>query len=84
MPRELRKDIRRMVRQGARMVSSDSSALGPCLIVDISVAGARLEVKTSDALPYRFILLLSHNGRLQRRCSVAWRSGTAVGVRFIH
>ena len=83
MRAELRKNIRRMVRQCARMVRPDGSALGRCLIVDISATGARLEVATHEALPDQFVLLLSYNGRLYRQCSVAWRSGNAVGVKFI-
>jgi len=80
---EHRKDTRRIVRQAARMVCSDGSGLGTCLMIDVSRTGARLRVDASDAVPDEFILLLSHDGKLHRQCAVAWRSLTAVGVRFL-
>jgi hypothetical protein len=80
---EYRKSARRYVRTGARMAGADGSALGRCLILDLSGTGARLETNASKALPDEFILLLSHDGRLHRKCAVAWRSETAIGVRFL-
>jgi len=80
---EYRKSPRRSVRNGARMAGPDGSALGKCLILDLSGTGARLETNAPKALPAEFILLLSHDGRLHRKCSVAWRSETAIGVRFL-
>jgi hypothetical protein len=53
------------------------------MMVDISGTGARLKINASQALPDEFILLLSHDGRLHRRCTVAWRSAMTVGVRFL-
>jgi hypothetical protein len=83
MSPEHRKSTRRFVRNGARIVGTDGSALGSCVMIDISGTGARLKTDTSKALPNEFILLLSHDGRLHRRCTVAWRSATDVGVRFL-
>jgi len=83
MRSEHRKNIRRMVRQGARMVQADGSALGNCLMADVSATGARLEVEASEALPDQFILLLSRDGKVRRQCSVAWRSNNSVGIRFV-
>ena len=80
---EYRKSTRRFVRHGARIVAADGSALGPCVMIDISGTGARLKTDASEVLPDEFILLLSHDGRLHRRCAVAWRTETAVGVRFL-
>jgi len=80
---EHRRNTRRQVRQGARMVRADGAALGTCLMIDISGTGARLKVNASDALPDQFLLLLSHDGKLRRQCSVAWRSDTSVGVHFL-
>jgi len=83
MRQELRSSTRRFVRQGAKIVAADGSALGTCQMLDVSGTGARLKTDAPGALPDEFILLLSHDGRLRRRCSVAWRSETAIGVRFI-
>jgi hypothetical protein len=35
-----------------------------------------------NALPERFILLLSRNGPTRRRCRVVWRNGVNLGVEF--
>ena len=83
MHSESAQDVRRTVRIGTRIVRADGSSLGTCLMVDISGAGARLKLETSDPLPDQFILLLSHSGQLCRHCSVEWQSGTEVEVRFV-
>jgi PilZ domain len=80
---EQRENIRRSVRQGARIVAVDGSALGACTMVDVSATGARLVLETSDLLPDRLFLLLSHNGNLRRLCSVVWQTGATAGVQFM-
>lgn len=52
-------------------------------MTDVSAGGARLELPKGIQLPDFFALVLSHDGRLRRQCSVAWRSPTSVGVEFI-
>jgi PilZ domain-containing protein len=80
---DFRKNSRHFVRQGARLVLPDGSDVVMCLIIDISAAGARLQVKNPDALPDYFTLLLSHGGQLRRHCSIIWRSESAIGVEFV-
>ena len=80
---EARKSARHYVRQGARLISADGAMLGVCVMRDVSATGACLGSKTPDALPDNFILLLSHDGRLRRQCSVVWRSKDSLGVEFI-
>jgi hypothetical protein len=80
---EQRENIRRSVRQGARIVAVDGSALGACMMVDVSATGARLVLETSDLLPDRLFLLLSHNGNLRRLCSVVWQTGATAGIQFM-
>jgi PilZ domain len=83
MGSEHRKSRRRYVYHGARIVGIDGSAVGVCRILDLSASGARLQIKTTDTVPDHFILLLSRDGRVHRKCSVVWRNETAVGVEFI-
>jgi PilZ domain len=52
-------------------------------MADLSATGACLHVDEPAALPDEFVLLLSHTGRLRRKCAVAWRADSAVGVKFI-
>lgn len=80
---EYRKNRRRFILHGARIVLADGSVLEDCRIIDISGTGARLEVKNLDAVPDQFVLLLSYDGHLRRQCSVVWRSETTIGIEFI-
>jgi hypothetical protein len=81
--REFRTSKRHSVLTGARIALADGSILGGCRMFDLSSGGARLEVKKEDVVPDQFILLLSHDGRLFRQCSVVWRQETTIGVEFI-
>ena len=80
---EHRNSRRCHVLHGARIAFADGSTVQGCRMLDISGTGARLEVKKAEALPDQFILLLSRDGRLQRQCSVVWRSATTLGVEFV-
>jgi hypothetical protein len=79
---EYRNDKRRFILHGARIVLADGSVLEDCRIIDISSTGARLEVKDPNVVPDQFILLLSYDGHLRRRCSVVWRLEMAIGIEF--
>lgn len=53
----------------------------PCVVLDISESGARLDVDASATVPQHFKLLIDVDGS-ERRCEVVWRKENAVGVRF--
>lgn len=76
-----RKSVRRPVHYGA-WLALDSDTLHDCSLSDISDTGARLDIKKSDTVPDRFVLLLSGNGAAQRKCRVIWRTDRQVGVKF--
>lgn len=80
---ELRKTPRRFVQQPAMMVNDDGSILGACTMLNVSATGALLKPKAPTPVPNEFILVLSRNGGLRRRCMVAWRSESAIGIRFL-
>jgi hypothetical protein len=70
--------------QGARCSTT-------CSVLDISVAGARLELDLEDwvnpissagALPIRFKLIVAALG-FEADCHVAWRGKALLGVRFV-
>jgi hypothetical protein len=82
MYNERRRARRYSVSNGARIVRPDGSVVDICRMLDVSATGARLEVNIDDRLPSDFVLLLSHDGRLRRSCSLVWREGSSVGVRF--
>jgi hypothetical protein len=83
MAAENRASRRRLIYHGARIAGLDGSELQSCRIIDVSGTGARLEGLHPEALPDQFRLLLSHDGRLYRLCSVVWRRDKEIGVQFI-
>jgi hypothetical protein len=84
MSRRDRKLERRVVLQAATMVHHDGSTIGPCTMLDVSAGGARLKVASGGIVPEEFVLLLSKfDQSVRRRCAIAWREKTEVGVRFL-
>jgi hypothetical protein len=78
-----RKHPRRRVRQPGAILNSDGSVASPCLMLDVSATGARLRLDRTSELPNEFILLLTKDGRVRRRCQIVWRSADIVGIRFV-
>jgi hypothetical protein len=83
MSSENRSVKRRFVRHGAKLARADGVTLGPCQMLDISATGARLKIEPSQRIPDHFLLVLSHTGNLFRKCSVVWREGNTMGVKFV-
>ncbi len=79
---ELRKTRRRHFDYRAKIQKDKDSPAIVCAISDISVTGARLNLKDDVELPVTFFLLLTPNGVAHRRCRVIWRDGLTVGVKF--
>jgi hypothetical protein len=82
MSTDRRKGVRRNLAHGARIVCDDGSDLKNCRMLDVSAFGAQLELENALTLPGKFVLLLSHDGRLRRQCIVVWRKQNAVGIEF--
>jgi hypothetical protein len=53
----------------------------PCLVQDISEMGAKLRVNDGWIVPKTFWLRINGDSNL-RHCTVAWRKGQVLGVRF--
>jgi hypothetical protein len=81
MMKDKRKAPRRQMRYSA-WLAFDGDESHVCALNDISETGARLDVDDSNALPDRFILLLSANGAARRHCQVVWRQPRQIGVHF--
>ena len=67
------------------IVATDGSWRRDCVMVDVSQYGARLVVKDGIAGLdlYDFLLLLTENGKVSRRCRLARKNGGEIGVRFV-
>ena len=83
-----RKDLgaRRFVRVGLHkpgfLIPAPNAAWIQCYILDISDNGACLEVGDL-VVPPVFGLSLTAGGEVRRVCSLIWRRGELIGVRFI-
>jgi hypothetical protein len=83
MNRDKRKHLRRHFHYRAQVDCCDGTPVRDCLISDISESGARLTIEAPESLAHQFALLLADGGKARRWCSVAWRSDTQIGVRFM-
>jgi len=79
---EKRTKPRRDVQVDAIIVDMAGALLGRCKLIDVSESGAKLiQLEPTDA-PDKFNLVLA-DGKIRRRCEVAWRSERDLGVRFV-
>ena len=76
---ETRRAPRFKVSKPARVGGSKDAA--HCVIRDLSITGAALEIDSQADVPDQFILVVPEDG-LSLPCSVAWRRGYRVGVAF--
>ncbi len=82
-----RKDNRVAFEHGidVSMLAIDGTWRRPCLLLDVSVSGARLLVDGSlEGLNLKeFFLLLSSTGLAYRRCELVRVNSNEIGVRFL-
>ena len=69
----------------AHMVAVDGTWHRPCVLLDISETGARLQLEeTIEGLNLKeFFLQLSSTGLVFRRCGLIRVNGEEIGVKFI-
>ena len=82
MLEERRRGPRRRVGAAGIMYDENGIRIGSCRLRDISSVGAQIELFRKMELPKTFVLGLSSNSEVKRRCAIAWQSSTVVGVRF--
>jgi hypothetical protein len=83
MGRELRKKRRLIFERRAWIEPGNGAPVELCIIENLSETGAKLVLRTGKRLPSYFILRLSEDGRVARKCRVAWQSGNESGVEFV-
>lgn len=54
----------------------------PCRLHNLSPEGAQISVSPDWALPARFVLRLTADGKLRRGCRLIWHKDDRIGVRF--
>ncbi len=82
MPGENRSEPRRKTFLGGRVVQDDGISF-PCVIRNVSVSGAMIEVPPLTTLPEDWILIDMKNALAHSVC-VSWRQDERLGVRIEH
>lgn len=78
---ERRNSERLRARDLSEIIATGMSEAITCLVCNLSIAGAMIEVARSD-IPQRFVLV--NHARSQRAlCRVVWRDGRRIGLRFL-
>ena len=78
---ELNRRGRRSKHEGTGKVVLGMFRSVPCIVTDISNAGARLSVHETQDLPDKFWLKVS-GYRRKMKAETRWREGDQVGVEF--
>ena len=68
-----------------RVISIDGTLKRPCMVIDISHSGAKIELgdDTSRFDLAEFFLLMSTRGAVHRRCRIVRRYGNEIGITFV-
>lgn len=80
---ERRRSRRTYVTAPGALARLDGSLIARVTVRDVSATGAKIALAGPVGdLPEEFVLVLSRDGRAQRRCTMAWRTETGMGLRF--
>jgi PilZ domain len=82
---ELRKVARHRTLKRAHIVVEDHRAVIDCVVWDLSELGACLNVENPSGIPDSFDLEIDNlviDHLSVRKCRVAWRTATQIGVEF--
>jgi hypothetical protein len=60
----------------------DGKRREPCSVVNVSAGGAKVILDQPMTLPENFVLALTQNGKVARRCRMVWQSSSDLGVEF--
>jgi hypothetical protein len=69
-----------LIQQG--IMHADGKLIAKCMVRDMSLAGARIQVNEAVELPVEFVLALNRKGTVRRQCHVvsAVESHTRISV----
>ena len=73
---------RQLVEIDGMIYDQHGKQLAHCILRNVSVGGAQLELDREADLPAAFLLALSHDGHVQRHCRKISQFATVVGVKF--
>jgi PilZ domain len=78
-----KREARKSLRRPGWITLDGGFAVRPCVVQDISSAGAKITADAASRLPGTLRLAFARDTRTGRNCQVVWRSGNSIGVRFI-
>jgi PilZ domain len=78
-----KREARKSLRQPGWITLDGGFAVRPCVVQDISSAGAKITADDASALPGTLRLAFARDARTGRNCQVVWRRGNSIGVKFI-
>jgi hypothetical protein len=78
-----KREARKSLSQPGWITLDGGFAARPCVVQDISSAGAKIMADGAGTLPGTLRLAFARDARTGRNCQVVWRRGNTIGVRFI-
>jgi hypothetical protein len=78
-----KREPRKSVSQPGWITLDGGFAARPCVVQNISSAGAKIMADDAAALPGTLRLAFARDARTGRNCQVIWRRGNSIGVKFI-
>jgi PilZ domain len=78
-----KREARKSLRRPGWITLDGGFAVRPCVVQDISSAGAKITADDASALPGTLRLAFARDARTGRNCQVIWRRGNSIGVKFI-
>ena len=73
---------RRKIFQIGKVYDGNGNCVVDCFVRDVSATGARLQLRQDVTLPNSFVLVLTEDGSVRRRCDKVWQFSIVAGVRF--
>ena len=78
-----KREARKSVHQAGWITLDGGFAARPCMVHDLSSAGAKITVEDASVLAGNLRLAFSRDARAGRKCEVVWRRGKSFGVKFV-
>jgi PilZ domain len=82
-PPEKRNAERQFLRRQCWIEAKVGAELIECLIRNVSEFGAKLICELPGDVPDSFVLNLTIDGKVKRKCKVTWRTDNEIGIAFL-
>jgi hypothetical protein len=83
MAKTKKRETRKSVQRPGWITLEGGFAARPCVVEDLSSAGAKITLEGPNTLPARLRLGFERDARSARSCEVVWGRGKSFGVKFV-